>query len=262
MNNNPFVLITCALPFAGLKFVETFAALRQKYRFCLRSYRPYDLSQFAVTIDESDLVSITAAWPLRFGKPERAVCSLCSLTSMHCSTPPHDMSPSHLTHAPSHFRIISSFDSADNLSDDHGGASRASEIYSYRIEMLTASSNWSDVASNFNSKQFNDAVLEKCSLQVHLTPGADINGMAVFLRWDFKNTASALDPNNGSTAEVPNIADPLVFEQQVSSTLVDFSRANPSAQKFSGCGFENLSFIVAPTTPVGQLVMYLGCLVR
>jgi hypothetical protein len=241
-----------------LKFVETFAALRQKYRFCLRSYRAYDLSQFAVTIDESDLASITAAWPLRFGKPELAVCSLCSLTSMHCSTPPHDMSPSHLTHAPSHFRSISSFDSADNLSDDHGGASRASEIYSYRIGMLTASSNWSDLASNFSGQQFNDDVLEKCTLQVHLSPGAGINAMTVFLRWDIKNTASALDPNNRSTAAVPNIADPLVFEQQASSTLVDFRRANPSAQKCSDCGFEKYSFIVAPTTPVGQSVIR-GC---
>jgi hypothetical protein len=109
---------------------------------------------------------------------------------------------------------------------------------------------------------FSDDVLEKFTLQVHLTPGAVINAMTVFLRWDFKNTAYALDPNNGRIAAVPNKADPLVFEQQVSSTLVDFRRANLSAQKFSGCGFENHSFIVAPTTPVGQSVMYLGCLVR
>jgi hypothetical protein len=91
--------------------------------------------------------------------------------------------------------------------------------------MLAGFSNWSDLASNF------DDVLEKCTLQVHLLPDAAVNAMTVLLRWDFKNSASALDPNNESTAAVPNIADPFVFEQRVSSTLVDFCRANPSGQK-------------------------------
>jgi hypothetical protein len=43
----------------------------------------------------------------------------------------------------------------------------------------------------------------------------------------------------GST--VPNLADPYVFEHQVSSIFVDFYEANPSRKNMlglSGCGFE------------------------
>jgi hypothetical protein len=119
--------------------------------------------------------------------------------------------------------------------------------------MLAAFSNWSDLASNF------DDALENCTSQVHLTGGADIDAMTVLLRKDFKNAALALDPNNGSTAAVPNIADPLVFEQQVSSTLVDFRSANPSGHKNARAAvLETINFIVAPTTPGGQSVTYPG----
>jgi hypothetical protein len=58
-----------------------------------------------------------------------------------------------------------------------------------------------------------------------------MNAMTIILPWNFKNAASALNPNNGSTAAVPNIADPRAFEQQVSSTLVDLSSAKPSRHK-------------------------------
>jgi hypothetical protein len=71
--------------------------------------------------------------------------------------------------------------------------------------MLAAFANWSDLASHF------DDVLEKYRSQVHLTPGADITAIAVLLRRDVRNASSALDPINGSTAVVLNIADPLVF---------------------------------------------------
>jgi hypothetical protein len=72
------------------------------------------------------------------------------------------LSPSHPSHAPSHLRGISLFDTSDNLSGDNGDASCASEIGSYRIGMLAGFSNWSDLASNF------DEVLEKYTSQVHL----------------------------------------------------------------------------------------------
>jgi biotin carboxylase/acetyl-CoA carboxylase carboxyltransferase component/biotin carboxyl carrier protein len=246
------VLMAFSLPFDSIEVSRDIRCIAAEVQI-LRSYRAYDVSQFAVTIDESESATLTATWRFRFAKPERVVSSPCSLTSNHCSTPPHDMSPSHLPQAPSHLRGISSFDSADNLSGDHGGASCASEIESYRIGMLAAFSNWSDLASNF------DDVLEKCTSQVKLTPGADINAMTVLLRWDFKNAASALDPSNGSTAAIPHIADPLVLEQQVSSTLVDFCRSNPSRHENArAAGLKTITFIVAPTTPAGQSVMYPG----
>jgi Acetyl-CoA carboxylase, central region len=109
------------------------------------------------------------------------------------------------------------------------------------------------LASNF------DDVLDNCTSQVHLTGGADIDALTVLLRMDFKNAALALDPNNGSTAAVPNIADPLVLEQQVSSTLVDFGSANPSGHKNApAAALETINFVVAPTTPGGQSVTYPG----
>jgi Acetyl-CoA carboxylase, central region len=81
--------------------------------------------------------------------------------------------------------------------------------------------------------------------------------MTVLQRWDIKNAASALDPNNGSTAAVPNIPDPIAFEQQVSSTLVDLYTANPSRHKNArAAGLKPISFIVAPTMPAGQSFMY------
>jgi hypothetical protein len=166
----------------------------------------------------------------RFANLERVVSSPCSLTSGRCPTAPHDLSPSHLSHAPSHLRGISLFHSSDNLSGDNGDASYASEIDSYRIGMLAAFPNWSDLASHF------DDVLEKYTSNVHLTPGADINAIAVLLQRNVRNASFALDPINGSTAVVLNIADPLVFEQQVSLTLVDFYRANRSRHKMLGLG--------------------------
>jgi hypothetical protein len=72
------------------------------------------------------------------------------------------LSSSHLSHAPSQLRGISLFDTSDNLSGDNGDGSCASEIGSYRIGMLAAFSNWSDLASNV------DEVLEKYTSQVHL----------------------------------------------------------------------------------------------
>jgi hypothetical protein len=72
------------------------------------------------------------------------------------------LSPSHLSHAPSHLRGIILFDTSDNLSGDNGDGSCASEIGSYRIGMLAAFSNWSDLASSF------DEVLEKYTSQIHL----------------------------------------------------------------------------------------------
>jgi hypothetical protein len=68
--------------------------------------------------------------------------------------------------------------------------------------MLTAFSNWSALASNF------DEVLEKYTSHVHLTPGADIDATTVLMGRDVRNAASALDPINENTAAVPNIADP------------------------------------------------------
>jgi hypothetical protein len=79
---------------------------------------------------------------------------------------------------------------------------------------------WSDLASNILM-----TFSRKCLLQVHLNPGADISAITVrLLRWDFLRTLRRLSTRaNGSTAAVPNIADPFVFEQQVSSTLGGFS---------------------------------------
>jgi hypothetical protein len=86
----------------------------------LRSYCAHDVSQFAVTNDESECATLMAAWRFRFANLERVVCYPCSLTSRRWSTAPHDLSPSHLSHAPSHLRGITSFDTSDNLSGENG----------------------------------------------------------------------------------------------------------------------------------------------
>jgi hypothetical protein len=190
-----------------------------------RSYCAHDVSQCDVTNDESECATLMAAWRIRFANLERVVFYLCSLTSRRCSTAPHELSPSHLSHAPSHLRGISSFDTSDNLSGYNGDASCASEIGTCRIGMLAAFSNYSDLAINF------DELLEKYTSQDHLTPGADIYATTVLLRRDARNAASALDPINESTAAVPNIADAFAWERQVRSTPVDFSRANCSRYK-------------------------------
>jgi hypothetical protein len=83
-------------------------------------------------------------------------------------------------------------------------------------------------------KQSNDDVLEKCTSQVPRTPGGSISSMTALLLRDFKNAVSAPDPINGITVAVPNTADAAAFEQQVSSTLVNFCRANPSRHKMLG----------------------------
>jgi Acetyl-CoA carboxylase, central region len=177
--------------------------------------------------------------------------SRVSCHQIHCSTASYEVSPRHLSHGPSHLRGISSLDTSDNLSGDNGDASCASEIGSYRIGVLAAFSNLSDLASNFNE------VLEKYTSRVHLTPGADIDATTVLLRRDDRNSASALDPINESTAAVPNIADPLVCERQVRSRLVDFCRANRSRYKNARVAcLKTISYIVAPTTPGGQSVTY------
>jgi hypothetical protein len=115
-----------------LTFQAAFAALKANVQI-LRTSRAHDVSQFAVTSDESEPVTLSATWRFRFAKPERVVSSPCSLTSINCSTAPHDMSSRHLSHAPSHLRGIISLDSSDHLSGDHGDASCASEINSNRI---------------------------------------------------------------------------------------------------------------------------------
>jgi hypothetical protein len=161
------------------------------------------------------------------------------------------MPPSHLSHAPSHLHGFSSFDTSDNLSSDHDDASCRSEIGSYIIGILPAFSHRSDLASNL------DEVLEKSTSQVHLTPGSDIDAMTAPLRWVVRNAASVLDPNNGSTAAVPNIADPLVCERKISSTLADFCGASRPWHKYAwSAGLETITLNVAPTTPSGQSVTY------
>jgi hypothetical protein len=69
----------------------------------LPSYCAYDVSPFAVTINETASATLTATWRFLFAGPGRFASSPCSLTSMHCSTTPYDMSPSHLSHAPRTF---------------------------------------------------------------------------------------------------------------------------------------------------------------
>jgi hypothetical protein len=55
------------------------------------------------------------------------------------------------------------------------------------------------------------------------------------------------------------MANSLVFEQLVSSTIVYFCRANLSWYKNArAAGLKRITFIVAPTTPVGQPVNYPG----
>jgi hypothetical protein len=144
-----------------LKFHGTVAALNQKFRFC-DGLCAQIVSHFAVTNDESECATLMVARRFRFANLQRVVSSPCSLTSRRCSTAPHDFSPSHLSHAPSLLRGISLFDTSDNLSGDNGDASCALEIGSYRIGMLAAFSNWSDLASNF------DEVLDIYTSQVHL----------------------------------------------------------------------------------------------
>jgi hypothetical protein len=73
-----------------------------------------------------------------------------------------------------------------------------------------------------NVEQVVEQVAEKCTLQVELSPGADVEATTVLLRWDVGNAASALDPNNGSTAAVPNIADSICLR---------------AASQLDSCGF-------------------------
>jgi hypothetical protein len=107
-----------------LKVQWTFVELKQKFRFgivsCTRCV------SIAVTNDESESAMLMASWRFRFATPEQVVSSPCSLTSSHCSTAPHDMPPSPLSHAPSHLRGIRPFDTSDNSSGDHGDVSCAS----------------------------------------------------------------------------------------------------------------------------------------
>jgi hypothetical protein len=104
----------------------------------LRSCRAQDLSQFTVTNYESESATLMATRRFRFAKPGRVVSYQCFFTSTHGSTTPQEMSPSHLSHAPSHLRGIFSFDTSDNLSGHYGDACCASEIGSHRSGILVS----------------------------------------------------------------------------------------------------------------------------
>jgi hypothetical protein len=139
------------------------------------------------------------------------------------------MSSSHLSPAPSHLRGISSFDSSDNPSGDHGDAKL--RVRNRVVQNCDAGSVFRLVGSG---KQFFYDVLGKRTYQVLTTPRTDINAMTVPppLRWYIRKAVSALDPNNGSTAAVPKIADPFVCSSSKSARhLRDFCRTNHSRHK-------------------------------
>jgi hypothetical protein len=91
-----------ALPFESIEEGSKDARFVTEVQI-LPFYGAYDVSQFAATINEPASATLTATWRFLFAEPERFASSPCSLTSMHCSTTPYDMSPSHLSHAPSTF---------------------------------------------------------------------------------------------------------------------------------------------------------------
>jgi hypothetical protein len=118
-------------------------------------------------------------------------------------------------------------DSADNLSRDHGGASCASEIDSYRIGMLGCV--WSDLASKILM-----TFSRKCPLQVHLNPGADISAITVrLLRWDFLRTLRRLSTRNKWKHRCSPQHSRSICIRAASQldTLWIFCRANPFRRK-------------------------------
>jgi hypothetical protein len=67
-----------------------------------------------------------------------------------------------------------------------------------------------------------EQIVEKCTSQVHLSPGTDVDATTFLLRCDVGNAESALDPNNGSTAAVPNLAESICLR---------------AASQLDSCGF-------------------------
>jgi hypothetical protein len=74
--------MACALPFESIEVSRDTRCIGAAGQI-LPSYRAYDVSEFAVTIGESESATLTAAWRFRFAKPERFVSSPCFNASLN-----------------------------------------------------------------------------------------------------------------------------------------------------------------------------------
>jgi biotin carboxylase/acetyl-CoA carboxylase carboxyltransferase component/biotin carboxyl carrier protein len=246
------VLMTFMLPFETSEVSTDVRRIAAEVQI-LRSYRAYDVSQLNVAVDNSEYATLTATWRFRFAKPDRVLSFTGSATSLHDTMLPSGISPTPdiQPQIKSHVRGITSFDSADNLSVAPGDATSASESDTFRVGILAAFASWSDLVSRF------DHVLEELTSQIEVASGLDINVLTVLLRWDFTYTTVQGDLSSPGTTAMSSSADPLVFEQQVSSTLEEFCKAKPARRSIAiGAGVKSITFIVAPATPAGQSAIY------
>jgi hypothetical protein len=132
-----------------LKFQALFAALEAEVQI-LRSYRAYDVSQFAVTINKSDSATLTATWQSRFAKAQTS----CSLSMFLDINSLFNRRPMTCHPAICHLRQVTFAASVHLILPITRPVitamqSCASEIESYKTVMLAPFSDWSDLASNF-----------------------------------------------------------------------------------------------------------------
>lgn len=220
----------------------------------LRSYRAYDVSQFVVAVDETEAANLMATWRFRFAKPEKELHT-SGPSSPLAGAPPGMMPSSTRQDGISRTSAtlgLNSFDSADNLSAAHGGAKSVTDADPYRYGMLAVFSSWDDLEANF------DSVFERCTSQIDVVQGLDINVMTVLLQWDVESDQSIVMRNGTSRKAPTGSTDPLAFEEYVSSTLTDFCMAKPSRYSTAvTAGMKTVTFVVAPSTP-GHVVTYPG----
>lgn len=221
----------------------------------LRSYRAYEVSQFIVALDESEPAPLMATWRFRFSTRLESLNGSQTVSPTASQAPPGMLPASGASSSSGGMtRMLSTFDSADNLSRYPGGGATplaSPESETYRYGALAAFSNLEEMESAF------DSVFQRCTSQIDSIPGLDVNVMTVLLRWDA--TVSSLSTTTKLAGDVPkSLKDPLAFEEHVSGALREFCRAEPSRLELAkSAGLKTITFIVAPA-PSGMSTSYPG----
>lgn len=213
----------------------------------LRSYRAYEVTNLEVVTGAQSNSSLTAEWRFRFLKRDDSN-TLANGISNTVKNP---------VQMP---RGITSFDSADNLSNAIGGACDPLNDDSLRVGLLTAFNRWETMEEEF------DSILESHANKAEVSSERDVNVMTILLRWDsnaFSNSMSASGKSSSRNTKSgvehgDDLRDPFASESVVSQALSQFCKAKGSRRDLAAkAGLKSITFIVAPA-PSNESVTYPG----